>query len=223
MEGNNGTGFLPPPTIPKKNVISLPEIPEAQTPVFNELMSKVSDARQYGQESRGKPGYYPQSELKTVDRYGYANYIDELLYHEYIQKLRNTYPKCIIKDNEITPVTSGSAPLGGYSPFAAAKGVHHYQIFEKLEKRCFLQPFIEARQNAEGSEKFKNLLDKHKTVGFTASDLKRLSKNELNRLKKFEIFQSLERSLLGGRRVTKKSRNSLKRNKSQRRKSYSRK
>ena len=196
MNHNNGTGFLPP--IIKKNEtpepkvlepqIPEPQIPEAQTPVFNELMTKVSDRSGGFLYPRGTPGYYPQSRLETVQRYGASLYVDQILYDEYVKKLKNTYPKCINIDKEIQPLDHGISGMVA-QPFSASLGTNYYRLFDEVEKKCFLQPYTEARQNFERRQKLTKLLKE----GISRQVLRALSKNELNILQQMRREQELMR------------------------------
>jgi hypothetical protein len=153
MEDNNGTGFLPPPI--KKEIIPLPEIPKAQTPVFDELMTKV----------------YPFNRWVNDGK-------DQSIYYEYVKKLRNTYPKCNFKDTELEAKQSGNlGPFSVHQPFRASRGGNYYTLFRQVETKCFLQPYIEARENAEARQN---------------SDIPGYTKGEIARLKTLSSLQSRE-------------------------------
>lgn len=106
---------------------------ETPTPLFDELMSKVSDK---GSIYKGKPGYIPESKLETVDRYGYAKYIDELLFWEYVEKLKNMYPTCKINIDPRGPY--GSRTGNTFQTFESSLGVNYYKDFQRKEKACQL-------------------------------------------------------------------------------------
>jgi hypothetical protein len=129
---NNGSGFLP--AAPLQENVKLPEIPPPETPVYNELITKVSN--EY-------PGSrYPIS-TRNVTRHGESP--DVTIYFEYVDKLKKGYPKCKIEARDTEP-TDVMGIGQGWGP---SKGRNYYPLFEKTEMRCFLQPFVEARKKAE--------------------------------------------------------------------------
>jgi len=130
---NNGSGFLP--AAPLQENVKLPEIPPPETPVFNELVTKVSNEGPVG-------ALHPAGRLNSISR-------DMEIYNNYIKTLKETYPKCKIENHDITPMVG--SPSGGQvaQNWASSRGGNYYRIFANTEKRCFLQPFVEARQKAE--------------------------------------------------------------------------
>ena len=144
---NNGSGFLP--AAPLQENVKLPEIPPPETPVFNELVTKVSNEGPIGAP-------HPLSTLQRISRNN-PNFIDYEIYREYVKKLKATYPTCKLGGRSLSGYNIGSnlVPLtGGPSgriaqSFESSKGYNYYRAFEDTEKRCFLQPFVEARQKAE--------------------------------------------------------------------------
>ena len=215
---NNGSGFLPAAVLQEN--VKLPEIPPPETPVFDELITKVSNEGSVGAR-------HPQSTLQRISRNN-PNFIDYEIYREYVKKLKATYPTCklggrsqsgINIGSDITPLTSGmTGPVA--QSFESSKGYTYYRAFEDTEKRCFLQPFVEARQKAEAEQekikkqkKIANNYEKRRLAKVPMGNLLGLNKSPEPNLLGFGPTKNglnarakeLE-GLFGGRRKTRRAR-----------------
>jgi len=118
---NNGSGFLP--AAPLQENVKLPEIPPPETPVYYELLSKISPIDVMGQEGIekfviGRHGHYPQVNTSKLDSHGHP--IDEGIYWEYVDKLIKAYPMCKLERRDLEP---GSSDPGGRARRAAAEAL----------------------------------------------------------------------------------------------------
>jgi len=135
---NNGSGFLP--AAPFQENVKLPEIPPPETPVYYELLSKITPIDTMGPTGIqkfviGRRGEYPQ--VNTIK--------DQEIYQEYVDKLKKEYPKCKIEARDTEPTDV----MGIGQSFTSSRGSNYFRLFEQTEMRCFLQPFVEARKKAE--------------------------------------------------------------------------
>ena len=200
---NNGSGFLPAAVLQEN--VKLPEIPPPETPVFNELVTKVSNEGPVG-------AVYPVGKLNSISR-------DTDIYNGYIKRLKETYPKCKIEGHDITPLVSSSGGRVAQN-WASSRGWNYYRLFADTEKRCFLQPFVEARQKAEAEQekikkqkKVRNNYDKRRLAKVRMGNLLGLNKSPEPNLLGFGPTKNglnarakeLE-GLFGGRRKTRRAR-----------------
>jgi hypothetical protein len=125
---NNGSGFLP--AAPLQENVKLPEIPPPETPVYNELLSKISpidgmNATGIKKFVIGVPGSYPQINTSKLNRHGHP--IDEGIYWEYVDKLIKAYPMCKLERRDLEP---GSSDPGGRARRAAAEALAAFTVTE---------------------------------------------------------------------------------------------
>ena len=200
---NNGSGFLPAAVLQEN--VKLPEIPTPETPVFNELVTKVSNEL---------PGAeHPVGRLNSISK-------DTDIYNGYIKRLKETYPKCKIEAHDITPLVPGSGYGYVAQNWASSRGRNYYRLFAETEKRCFLQPFVEARQKAEAEQekikkqkKVRNNYEKRRLAKVRMGNLLGLNKSPEPNLLGFGPTKNglnarakeLE-GLFGGRRKTRRAR-----------------